>query len=676
MGNARTGASASRSLKMAETLRKARNHAEAIAHYQEAAAAVEIPDAVLCLGMARCQMACGEPAQAVHWLLRVVEAGEDFRAWQEAASLLDRIGRCDDLSTLVSVRRQARVWLTGSYTLVQLAPLLRLAALHDGIVLEIGEGDYGQFQQDALDAASPLYRFAPDVVLLALHHTALGLPHFAPDAPTLAGTAAANVVAVWDAIRTHSGARVVSTNIAAPPEEVFGHLATRVPGARTRLIDAINQRLGDAAAARTGVSLLDCEALSGLIGKRTWFDDRYWHLSKQAVSFHALPLLARHLAAVIAADLGLSRKCLVLDLDNTLWGGVVGEDGLSGIRIGQGDAASEAFLAFQHYLKGLQEKGVILAVCSKNNDADAREPFVAHPDMLLKLSDFAMFVANWEHKPENLTTIARTLNIGMDSLVFVDDNPVERAVVRKFCPDVGVIPLPADPSGYVRALSDYLGFETTAFTPEDARRTEQYRAKAQISELESSASSIEEFHRSLRMRAVVAPFDELHMPRIVQLIGKTNQFNLTTPRYSASEVHSAMAEPGAVHLYLKLQDRFADHGLVSLVMARRDGESLDIHLWLMSCRVIGRTVEAELLSHLARAALRQGLRYLRGTYRPTRKNAMVRDLYAKLGFELVETQADGTTVWAYDLDVRPPPEPGFIEVITCETEQQKVATPA
>ena len=653
-------------LERADGLRKAKDHAGAIAAYMEALTDTEIAPGGICLSLARSHMALGQIEEATNWLLRIAQNGEDFRNWQAAASLLDKLLKDGDPAP-ARIKRRAKLWLTGSYTLSQLAPLLRLAALEAGVALDIKEGDYGQYRQDAIDPASALYAFDPDIIIMALHHGETGLPAIS-DTPEESVTAAASgITSLWKAIRSRSKARLIVTNIAASPEEAFGHLSARLPGPNRALINALNIELGKAANDMGGVSILDAEALSSLIGKRNWFDDRYWHISKQAVSFEALPLLARHFAALIAAELGLSKKCLVLDLDNTLWGGVIGEDGLAGIKIGQGDPASEAHLAFQHYIKGLQAKGVILAVCSKNNDADAREPFLKHPEMVLKLDDIAMFVANWERKSDNLAHIARALNIGMDALVFVDDNPVEREIVRQFAPDVDVVTLPADASGYVRALSDYLKFETVSFTEEDAKKTAQYRAKAEIAELETSVGSMEEFYASLQMKAVLAPFDDLHMPRIVQLIGKTNQFNLTTQRYSEGEVRTFMSEDGAGCFYLKLQDRFADHGLVSMIMARKDKTTLDIHLWLMSCRVIGRTVEAELLAQLCELAQKQGLTQLRGTYIPSTKNGMVAGIYEKFGFDKIDETEDGQTIWVYDLETKGLISNTHIERLALET---------
>ena len=579
--------------------------------------------------------------------------------WQSAASLLDRLLK--DFA-LANVKRRAKVWLCGSYTTVQLAPLLRLAALREGMLLEVKEGDFGQYRQEIIDAKSQLYAFEPDFIVMAVHHGEVALPEFSAKPHAAIDGELARWTSLWQTLKSRSKARLVMHNFASPPHSAFGNLAARLPGSRAGMLDAVNARLGEAAG--TGVSIVDCERLSSHIGKRTWFNDRYWHMSKQAVSLEALPALAKHTIAVIAADLGLSKKCLVLDLDNTLWGGVIGEDGLNGIKIGQGDPVGEAYLAFQHAVKSLQAKGVILAVNSKNNDADAHEPFLKHPEMALKLGDFAMFVANWERKPDNIRRIAQTLNIGLDSIVFVDDNPAEREIMRQFVPEVEVLTLPADPSGFARALNEYVMFETSAFTAEDAAKTEQYRAKAQIAELEAGSGSIEDFYRSLQMQAVIEPFDEMHLPRIVQLLGKTNQFNLTTRRHGEAQVRAFMNDPNCVHWYLKLRDRFADHGLVSMIIARKDGAAggvMDIDTWLMSCRVIGRTVEAELLSHVSEAARRMGCTAIRGTYIPTAKNGMVKEIFGQFGFEKSATSADGATTWLYDLKSKGPIVNGFIE---------------
>lgn len=638
-----------------DRLRKEGRFDQALTAYRSAADGHELVPAHICLKLARTCIDLEDYGEAWRWTLAVVDSGDDFASWQAAAALLARL----PVEAMPNSKRSAKLALLSSYTTTQFGPMLELAAARLGIRFELYQGHYGQYRQEIIDPQSPMYGFGPDFVLLAVHEGDLALPDLSQDPDRDIQAELQRWTSLWHTVSQRTAARIVQHNIVLPPETPMGHLGFRLPGSRYAMTRRLNSRLGEEAAGR--VSFIDAELISSLFGKNRWFDPRFWFLGKYAVAPEAHPLLARHTAAVIAADLGLSRKCLVLDLDNTLWGGVIGEDGLAGIKLGDG-VEGEAYVALQEYIRKLKNKGIILAVCSKNNPADAREPFEKHPEMRIKLDDIAVFAANWRSKPENIRDIAEKLNIGLDSLVLLDDNPVEREAVRQFLPEVDVISLPADPSRYVRALAEYLMFETTSFTVEDAQRADQYRARAQIAELESSAESIEDFHRSLKMRAIVRPFDELNLPRIAQLIGKTNQFNLTTRRHGAEKLREFMADPDCVHLYLRLRDRFADHGLVSVAIARREGEVLDIDTWLMSCRVIGRTVEAQMLHHLCVEALRLGCSLLRGTYVPTAKNAMVGDVYGRFGFEAIEDR-DKTTVWQYNITARGVIENGFIDLV-------------
>jgi FkbH-like protein len=620
----------------------------------EEAAAAEVPAGDLCLRIARVHAKLGAPDHAISWLARVPEAADGFLVWSAASTALAAIAT----EARPTARRQVRVGIAGSYTTSQLAAMLPLAALARGIDLRVHEGLYGQYQQDLIDPASELYRSDPEQIVVAVHEGAAQLPRESAAPADDVAMEANRWKGLWDMARRHSGAAIVQHGFALRPEAPLGHLTAGIDGSRHAMMQAVNREL--ALAAGDDVSIVDCDRLAAEVGRDRWFDDRYWFRSKQAVALEALPLLARHTSAVIAARAGLSKKCLVLDLDNTLWGGVVGEDGLAGIRLGS-DAVGEAFVAFQEYVLELKARGVILAVASKNNEADARAVFEQHPDMRIKLDDVAVFAVNWDDKPANLRRIAGTLGIGLDSLVLADDNPAERQIVRRLVPEVDVLTLPGDPAEYRRALAGYLGFETVAITDEDRRRTSQYRARAAAAELASSAVDIDSFYRDLRMKAVVAPFDEENLPRIAQLFGKTNQFNLTTRRHGIAELRRFMADGEYMTRYLKLSDRFVDHGLVALVVVRLADGLLDIESLLMSCRVIGRTVEAELLAHASREAIASGCRALRGTYIPTAKNAVVRDLYRRFGFQLVATTDDGVTHWEYDLERQGPIESGFIQ---------------
>jgi len=365
-----------------------------------------------------------------------------------------------------------------------------------------------------------------------------------------------------------------------------------------------------------------------------------WIAAKQYPTTDAVPLLTRNLAALVRAVCGLTSKCAVLDLDGTLWGGVIGEDGLDGIRLG-GDAEGEAYTAFHQYLLGLRRRGIPLAVCSKNNEDDARSVFRRHPETVLKEDDFAVFLANWEPKPDNLKNIAAMLNIGVDSLVFLDDNPVERNLVRRELPEVEVPELPDDPARYAEALHATYLFESLSLTDEDRRRADTYRDNVLRTELAEGSTNLDDYLVSLRMKVDLRPFDETNLPRIVQLINKTNQFSLTTRRTTASEVMAWMQDPACYTQFMRLQDRFGDSGVTGAMVAVREGETLRIVNWLMSCRVLGRRIENLMLASLIRHARRAGVAAVIGEYLPTAKNGQTSDLFDRFGFERIEEREDG-----------------------------------
>jgi len=640
-------------LSEAEAFRRAGDEAHALPIYIDLARTYEVPPAKLSASIARCYEHLGSYQDAISWLIRVVDATDSFLAWSSAGATLARLTK----HAPARARAHCRVAVTGSYNVSQFAKMLPLATLRLGVGVTSFESLYGQYQQDLLDRRSSLYRSKPHQIVLAVHEGAVKLPENSDSPAVDVEAESARWKRLWDAVGDYSAATIIQHNFAPRPESVFGNLASGLPGSRYAMLHALNHILAQSAPGH--VSIVDCERLSANFGRARWFDDRYWLRSKQAVALDALPLLARQSAAVIASRTGLSRKCLVLDLDNTLWGGIIGEDGINGIHLG-GDGSGEAFVAFQDYLLALKDRGVLLAIASKNNEADAREVFERHPEMHIRLNDISAFVVNWDDKPANLRRIAARLGIALDALVLVDDNPAERQMVRRLAPDVDIVSLPPDPSGYRRALADYLGFEPVAVTLEDRMRTTQYRARAAAHQLASSAADIESFLSELRMEATVAPFDDLRFSRIAQLCGKTNQFNLTTRRHSPAALRDFMANPSYVTRYLELRDRLTDHGLVALAIAEIQPDALDIDTFLMSCRVIGRTVEEHLLAELSRSAARLGLSTLRGTYVPTAKNGIVRDLYRRFGFQRLSGGDDGATCWEYDLRALGPITSKFI----------------
>ncbi|WP_432491934.1 HAD-IIIC family phosphatase [Kineococcus auxinigenes] len=630
-----------------------------------AVSAQQVPTQRACLDLARALSGAGDARRAVQWAFASIDAGEDFAGWLAASRLWQR-HRAD----LPAPARRARVAVLGSYTTTQLTGLLPLACARAGVDVEVYECGYGLYRQELLDPTSGLHEFAPDVVVLAVDAAEVDLHPPVADPAAAVEAEVARWTSLWDLARERFGARVVQHGVVVPPDEPLGHLAARVPGSRTSLLRRFSERLGEVAAspAGQGVALVDCERLAADVGKRTWTDPRYVHAAKQAVSLACVPLLARHTAAVLAAQLGASRKCLVLDLDNTLWGGVLGEVGVHGITLGTG-AAGEAYSAFQRYVLALKDKGVVLAICSKNDEQLVREVFAQNPDVLVSLDDVAVLKASWEDKPTAVRGIAATLGIGEDALVFVDDNPAEREAVRELAPAVDVVPLPAEPAGYVAALARYPFFETDALTAEDAARTEQYRARALAAEERASAGSLEDYLGGLGMRAEVAPLGPANVARVAQLLGKTNQFNLTTRRHSLADVESFAADPDRCAQVVRLRDRFADHGVVGVLLAQRvqdaDGPVLEVDSWLMSCRVIGRTLEDEMFGVLVQQARAAGCGRLRGTYVPTAKNSQVAGLYERLGFSREEgadgLAGEGSTSWVLTVPERVQ-TPGLIEV--------------
>jgi FkbH-like protein len=613
----------------------------------------ELPDGRVCLELARCEYELGSLDDAFAWVARAIDADDSFTTWMSAARSLAEFKR----SARPPCRRRLKVALTGSWTTGQFGAMLGVAALRAGIDVDLHEADFGQYRQEIIDPNSSLYRFEPDVIIIAVHEGAAELPARNDAAGDAVDAECERWAELWKLAGERCAASIVQHGFALRPDTALGHLATRVTGSRHAMLQMLNLRL--AAEAPASVHIVDCDRVAASFGKHRWFDDRYWHIAKQAVALDALPLLARHTAAVAAAAAGLSRKCLAFDLDNTIWGGVIGEDAIAGIELGA-TPRGEAYAALQDYIVQLKDRGVVLAVVSKNNEADAKVAFETHPDMRLRLADIASFIANWQDKPANLRRLAAELSLGLDAIVFLDDNPAEREIVRQALPEVEVLVVPDEPVGILQALSRSLLFEPASLTEEDRSRAALYQARGETARLRSATGSVDDFYRSLEMKAAVAPFDDLHLPRVVQLLARTNQFNVTVRRHGAPAVRSFMQDPDHVTLYLKLRDRFGDHGLVAVAIGEKRGATLDIDTFLMSCRVIGRTVERELFKQLAMRALELGCTCIRGTYVPSTRNEVVRGLYGALGFESAATHADGSTAWEYDLAGRGIPPSEFI----------------
>jgi FkbH-like protein len=506
-----------------------------------------------------------------------------------------------------------------------------------------------------------LYTFKPDFVLIATHWRDANLTAFSNNTDEEVRRVVHELQQLWKILLQRQPCRIIQHGFNLPAQDSYGHLSGVLPGGRLNMLREINRALVQAAP--SPVALLDLDRASAQFGRHKWFDPTYWHLAKQYPSANALPLLVDHQVALIRAGLGLTKKVLALDLDNTLWGGVIGEDGLEGIRLGPPSAVGEAYQALQQYVLELKARGIVLVVCSKNNEEDAKQPFLHHDATVLHLDDFVVFRANWVDKPTNLRDIARMLNLGIDSFVFLDDNPVERALVRRELPEVAVPEVGVDPVTFVPTLDRGLYFEAWSLSQEDMERHESYRANVLRDELAKLAGSLEDFLADLQMEAEIGAFDNSVLARVVQLIGKTNQFNVTTRRYSEEQVRRMMASDNYWTQHFKLNDRFGDNGLIGVMIARQvlaDLLTWEIDMWLMSCRVIGRQMEQFMLQTLAEAAQAKGVRAIRGVYIPTAKNAMVADLYPRLNFTKLSETANGEVQYLLDLKEQVVPRCAFI----------------
>jgi FkbH-like protein len=537
--------------------------------------------------------------------------------------------------------KPVRLAVLGSATVDHLLPGIRVGALRRGMFVETHVSGYGQYLQELSDPASALSEFKPTCVLLALD-----AKHLMGELDAAASPEAANAVvdravqrcvSLWELARRNLGCRVIQQAPVPVFQPLLGHNEHRLPGSKANALARIVQRLREASDAH-GVDMLSIDGLVAQQGLQAWHDPVLWFKAKHEIRASAGPAYGDHVARLLAAHQGRSSKCLVLDLDNTLWGGVIGDDGLEGIVLGQGSTLGEAFVALQQHVLDLSHRGVILAVCSKNDEANALLPFDRHPEMVLRRSDIACFVANWNDKPTNLLHIAKSLNIGLDSLVFLDDNPFERNIVRAELPEVAVPELPDDPASYLECLVAGGHFETTAITAEDALRTAQYQANAQRDLVKAAATDLDGYLRELDMELQWLRFDPVGVKRIAQLINKTNQFNLTTRRSSEDEVQALIADPRCLTLQLRLKDRFGDNGIIAIVIGRPRGRDMHLDTWLMSCRVLGRQVEQATLNVVMEEAARLGATRVLGEYVPSAKNQMVSRHYVNLRF----VRADAT----------------------------------
>ena len=550
-------------------------------------------------------------------------------------------------------RKKIKVAILGSASTDFFSEPLEFALDSLGIESEILNTAFNTYAYQMLDPDSPVGNFQPDVVLLV--NTPFNQPEW-PDI-TLSSEEIEEMlkrtteywVGLCNSLHVNSGCEIVFDNFFQFPWKPGGNLAPKLYYDVNNYLARLNFSI--AQAAPDFVHINDVAWMAAHHGVSRWFDLKYWHHAKLPVSVNYIVPYIKNVSTIISSLYGGGKKVLVLDLDNTLWGGVIGDDGLDGIKIGQGTPVGEAFLSFQKYIRQLKDRGVLLAVCSKNDEAIAKLPFEKHPEMHLKIDDFVCFAANWQPKTNNLIDIANKLNLGLDSFVFIDDNPAERELMRSQLPDVVTIELNDEPANYPALIDEQSPFEVTSLSNEDLARTKQYKDNFQRETLKITVSSYNDYLESLEQQATIMPFEASKLDRITQLINKTNQFNLTTQRKTRTEVESIMQEGKCFSACIQLSDKFGDNGIIAVIFGTWTSDSLAIDGWLMSCRVLKRGVEQLTCNYLVEQARKNNKTAIIGRYIPTDRNSMVKTLYSDLGFDVQEIFDSGETKWSLDVQL-------------------------
>ncbi len=545
---------------------------------------------------------------------------------------------------------ETRIAILGGSTTVELKNMLELFLLSYGIQPSFFESAYGRFREDVLLENPELLNFKPDIVLI--HTTWRNVSEF-PDLMETEEKVSErvrremkNFTSLWEKIQSSFDAMIIQNNFDLPSLRPRGNLDSFASYGQINFLMQLNAEFAAYARHHSRFSINDILYLSAKEGLDKWYGSTYWYNFRMAVSPDATVALAKNVAGIIKSTCGKSKKCLVIDLDNTVWGGVIGDDGMEGLLLGRDHPAGEMFQDFQRYLKELRRRGVILAICSKNDNDTAKEGF-SHPDSVLKLEDFSAFRANWNPKPANIREIAAELNIGLDSVVFLDDNPAERALVAEQLPEVATPDVGSDVSRFAEILESEHYFEVIDIVPDDLNRSTYYTRNLQRERERKNFGDYGEFLASLSMSAEIASFSAVYLERITQLINKTNQFNLTTKRYTRAEIERIARDPSYVTLYGRLADRFGDNGLVSVVIGRSSGAALELDVWLMSCRVLNREMELVMFDALVEQCQARGIRKIVGIYVPSKKNGIVADHYRKLGFVEGQVAPDGLQLWSY-----------------------------
>jgi len=564
------------------------------------------------------------------------------------------------LKRALSVRENLqpiRIAVLGGSTTNELVNLLELWLLESGFSPTFHQSEYGRYYVDAVHDTQSLVEFKPDVIYV--HTSVNDIQTFAPlqssqnEFENYVANEFGRFKQIWDSISEKIGCIVIQNNFEFPSHAILGKLDATKNGGHTRFVMEMNRGFALAAEKNPKLLIQDVCSISARVGLANWFDAKRWYSYKIMTTVEGSRELAISLNAMVRALYGKSRKVLVLDLDNTLWGGVIGDDGVEKIQIGRETPVAEAYTAFQEYCLSLRNRGVLLAVCSKNNEETAKQGF-QHPDSILKLEHISCFKANWDPKHENIALIAKELNLGADSFVFVDDNPAERAIVAGQINGIAVPDVGDDVAKYVGIIEAGRYFEQTSFSKEDIERAALYAENSQRAAFETKFADYGEYLDSLEMIGEIDRFKPIYIERIAQLTNKTNQFNLTTRRYTLADMERIAVDSKYIGMYGKLSDRFGDHGLISVVLGRLEDEALYMDLWLMSCRVLKRDMEVAMLDAVVEAARKADAKQIMGMYLPTPKNSMVAGFYAGLGFEqhleIPSGLPAGATMWKMDVN--------------------------
>jgi FkbH-like protein len=545
-----------------------------------------------------------------------------------------------------------RIAILGGSTTTEVKSMLELFLLSAGIQPVFYESGYNRYREDILFENPDLWDFKPHIIFIhTTWHNVTQFPKLLetePEVEQRVRDEMARFESLWDKIHTGLGALIIQNNFDFPRLRPLGNLEASQSFGRVNFLLRLNAEVAKYAQSHTYFLVNDILYLSSQVGLGAWLGHSYWYNFHMALSPTATVALTRNVAGIVKSIYGKSKKCLVLDLDNTLWGGIIGDDGVHNLILGRDHPVGEAYLDFQRYVKDLQRRGVILASCSKNEVENAKQGF-SHPDSILKVQDFSVFKANWNAKPENLREIAAELNIGLDSLVFVDDNPAERALVAEELPDVAVPDVGSDVSLFAEILEREGYFEVLRVGEDDLGRSAYYSSNAQRKACESGTCDYGEFLASLEMTAEIGPFLPIYLERITQLINKTNQFNLTTRRYTSAEVEAITQDPSFLTLYGRLADKFGDNGLISVMIGRVFNDTVELDIWLMSCRVFNREMEFAMFDALVEKCQVRGIRKILGVYIPSKKNSLVSGHYASLGFSPIEGNSQGRELWSYDV---------------------------